>query len=610
MYVESGLSVDDALLFSDELPYNQSQCKYAVCFLRNLCRVIHMPSMLSGTDSHVTNLIGRADYRNSGPSVNEGLKPWVKVVSKTPRDSILLLKCLGCSIEVNLENETVMLDRFIENDQLNLDRLINDLIGEDNQNTHYVKSVIGFLFEQLNTGLPGLITECINIALKKLSAYREVEFDLTTLWSSIVEKATAEILLKRKKMVVSESGIISTAHILNFVSSWRTELENDESCAKMVNEHFFLYGDRNDSIFDIFLSDTIPPRLANSDNTPYCDQVYFPELEEDFLLTILCLKSLLTENDVTGDVMGTLGYYHQRFLDGKINFEFPSNSTVQNSYALEVLANWSICSASHLSSTGNAQALQVLQRFFRNIQSIGPQRATNAISFQYLELPASLENFLAGFKIPFLCLDADIYREIIQRVSPFITMGSSWLTETNARRDVFFQAKKIGQDGFVKCFIECKLWGTPVGMPSLYEYYEKACKDKHPISIIVAKSFIELFEDPDALKKLKNDSEKRKAREVAAKAKAKENASKDEIVDEKATTDDTNPVSKKVKKDYIGLLEELWEDEANKINIYAVKFDKSARTFKYTALLEFDNPIGVFLIVNSTFNPPVISGTN
>ena len=156
-----------------------------------------------------------------------------------------------------------------------------------------------------------------------------------------------------------------------------------------------------------------------------------------------------------------------------------------------------------------------------------------------------------------------------------------------------------------------------MGMPSLYEYYEKACKDKHPISIIIAKSFIELFEDPDALKKLKNDSENRKARKIAAAAKAleeansKEKASKDEIVDEKSNVPaDTNPASKKVKKDYIGLLEKLWEDESNSINIYVVKFDESARTFKYTALLEFDNPIGVFLVVNSTFNPPSISGTN
>ena len=116
MYVESGLSVNDVLLFSDELPYEHGQCKYAVCFLRNLCKVVHMPCILSSTDSNVTNLIDRANCRNSAPSIDEGRKPWVKVVSKTPRDSILLLKCLGCSIEVKLGDEIVMLDRFIEND--------------------------------------------------------------------------------------------------------------------------------------------------------------------------------------------------------------------------------------------------------------------------------------------------------------------------------------------------------------------------------------------------------------------------------------------------------------------------------------------------------------
>ena len=194
-------------------------------------------------------------------------------------------------------------------------------------------------------------------------------------------------------------------------------------------------------------------------------------------------------------------------------------------------------------------------------------------------------NFLKGFEIPYLFPGAVEEREIVQKVSNFIKMGCS---KTSTGRDVIFQAKKAGQDEFVDCFIECKLWEAPIGMSSLYEYYEKACKNKNPISIIVAKSFIELFEDPDAFQ---NASKKDNPRGETNK------------VHEDAA-DNKPPKSKRVKIDYIELLEKLWVDESNRINIYTVKFNESDLTFKYTALLESEKPVGVFLIVNSNFTPP------
>ena len=120
----SGLSLNNVLLFSDELPDNHDECKDVVRFLRNLCRVVNIPSMLSGTNSRVTNLIGKRDSRNSGPSIDEGLTPWVKVVTKTPHNPKALLKCLGCSIDVRLWNRKVKLKHYIDKGEIDVDRLL------------------------------------------------------------------------------------------------------------------------------------------------------------------------------------------------------------------------------------------------------------------------------------------------------------------------------------------------------------------------------------------------------------------------------------------------------------------------------------------------------
>ena len=232
------MSLNNVLLFSDELPDNHDECEDVVRFLRNLCRVVNIPSMLSSTNLRVTNLIGKRDYRNCGPSIDEGLTPWVKVVTKTPQNPKDLLKCLGCSIDVRLRNRKVKLNHYIDNGEIDVDRLLFDLI-ENNPDKPHVKSILEFLFEQLKTSLPGLITEIIKITCNMLSRFHKKPFDLKSLWP-IIAKESTKILLKRKRKAISRTGIMSTIHILTFPSEWKNDYETAKKCTKNVNEHCFL----------------------------------------------------------------------------------------------------------------------------------------------------------------------------------------------------------------------------------------------------------------------------------------------------------------------------------------------------------------------------------
>lgn len=58
--------------------------------------------------------------------------------------------------------------------------------------------------------------------------------------------------------------------------------------------------------------------------------------------------------------------------------------------------------------------------------------------------------------------------------------------------------------------------------------------------------------------------------------------------------------------DYYALMNNLWTDPKNHIDIYTVKYKNQSLTGEFTisSLKTFENPKGAFNLVESTFNPP------
>lgn len=133
--------------------------------------------------------------------------------------------------------------------------------------------------------------------------------------------------------------------------------------------------------------------------------------------------------------------------------------------------------------------------------------------------------------------------------------------------DVTFDVKRIGETDFTNGCIECKLWSTPVGIHEFSKVYETACEDALPISIAVVGSFQESLQNFDLSEEAKIDEEEVK---VGSKRHRKK-------------------------------LDSLCNKQKNKINIYTIEFNESDFSFKSTAIKEFDDPVGVFLLVNSNF---------
>lgn len=377
-----------------------------VKFLTNLCRAVELPVILSGTDPEITTFTDESSISSARKKSKESASqnnpiPSAKIVSRTPNDPDCFLKCLGCSIDVKLESETVKLETFIQNGKINFDRLVYDLIGE-NQNSPHVKVILEFLFDQLNTNFPGLVTASIEFALEILSIYRKQPFDLMNFWTYIVRYSSIKLCRKNGK-ILWEGSFGLTAHILTFPPGPNKITNSDfEKCTEMVDGHYYLYGNSSESIFNIYYDKDSDPKYP----------VYFPDLEEDFLFTISCLHTWFLNLDSYNRMKGTLGYYYRKFIYGTRNFFLFSPREV-NQYC-KILSNWSICFGSHSNSNGKAKPLEIIEHFVRNIQSISRPYEKSGIDFKSLVVPESLKKFLDTIEIPCLFLKGTKDLEIVK----------------------------------------------------------------------------------------------------------------------------------------------------------------------------------------------------
>ena len=95
----------------------------------------------------------------------------------------------------------------------------------------------------------------------------------------------------------------------------------------------------------------------------------------------------------------------------------------------------------------------------------------------------------------------------------------------------------------------------------------------------------------------------------------------DEIYQDGEEEQERDIKAAKISINYAEELQKLWSGQINNnannnaatksyINIYTVTFNNDNFTFTWNTLKEFDNPIGVFIITDSNFNPALISSNN
>ena len=552
--------------------------------------------------------------------------PWVKIISVAPHAD---LNTFGCSIEFKIFDENGMeatkkLSDFISDRVVRFDDLLFALLGfssaigtaEQKDNAFYLVDLLTFfLIDQAPTSLPGLSVGSLQFLFTRLSTFKAKPFTLKNLWSETVHHGT-RMLITRKQTISFSYGLISSAHILTFPSNFKLKYDSMDGCAKAVNEHFYNYGPRGQEIFNLyrkFHETKVNFSLDEIGTDSFHDPVYFPYLKDDFFLNITCLNVWFIEKRFT------IASLYKKYLDEWYKYKVDSDSKVPNFFAFELLAHWCICYSGHLNVCGRTGGWEGIDLFLKNMQVFKKQE------FREIEPPPySLKTFLEQIEIPYLFPHANQRSAIAKRVSGFITMGDSYRPPNAMGWDVIFHAKMNGE--LKRCFIECKLWTSPVGLPAIFKYYKKACLKKHPVSILVARSFQNSLKSPDVLEgkaELAEDESTNLAEEVLAPRKRSDINYKEfeELIDPNdedyaPSEDEDDEVYEEEKKkakitiDYVAEINKLWENGGNRINLYTVHFDSETRTFTWTELKVFPDPVGVFIVSDSNFNPPEISSRN
>lgn len=155
-------------------------------------------------------------------------------------------------------------------------------------------------------------------------------------------------------------------------------------------------------------------------------------------------------------------------------------------------------------------------------------------------------------------------------------------------------------------FIECKLWSKVIGYAGFFKYYEKACMDSFPLSFMVCRKIQSSMSSSKASSNLENSLFN------SAKKDKEEHTKRKRVTGPLKKIPKITPNSKKVKKvakdpkDYFALLNDLWIDPKNHIDIYTVKYKNDTRNFTVSFLKTFQNPKGAFILVESSFNSAAI----
>ena len=507
-------------MFIDEFPANQSDdfsnpVTRKIIFLRNLCRVVQMPSIISGKDATATNY--------SGPLISSEYDRyqirWVKVVTRLVQPT---LKSICCTIKIG----DGFISVFVNDDGTSFDYsgFKNFIFGPEHVEVPGLDTAINILkiiFKNMKTGLPGFYIEAIKTFVDILFETKTDRNLLDNLWQKFCKNLSLKFIAQQIFSTDLES-ILASVHILGFPCAEKFANEKDEKAAQKVRRHFFYFGNLGDKIFDLGLT---PLKDANGqysitqfdmmdhlklmlkmykDNkqrlfngyTDFKYSCHFANVYDDLLLCY-CRWNLWYSHDLNRTY--SLANLYNDYLKEP---NYSNHQAVTKSISMALLAFWSIAYASHRDFQGKTPCLEVIDGFMKNLQIF---KEGYSKSFDNYHVPDSMELFLKEVSVPYLICGASLpdsieilqpsdsdftnleeaqnakyvrtdildtfddakIKELITEMAPFVSIGTCYCPKSNT--DIIFDIKYKGEQALG--YIDCKLWTKSVNIPVIFPYY-------------------------------------------------------------------------------------------------------------------------------------------
>ena len=575
--------------------------------LRNLCRVLGLPTVLASTSAKIMNLLNL----NSASAIKSD-SIWVYAIRTLP--------------PVNLKGIFHLLtwNEYIElNGDLNLKMILDGLnIRYEDTEFSQLQNLVWLMIKQSKTCLQGVALIFFKAFKEGLEAQSGYQLDVKIIWKQGLISLQTELHNRKPHAFIDIGPLHTLAMMTNhqiIVNSEETMIES-EIIFETINHHYYFFGCTTDENVIPFQYDGVNLIL----NGKYYNLCSHFKLFHENLFFCLAMwldvgkKFIDDQNGRRISVASVFAEYAQKLRAVSKNiFALKNDSSAQ-----ECVIHWGLCNSTSKGFSNLNPGFSFMSHFIKNIQ-IGKKTFSNlmmkvnnkptdeiegfdgVIDFDSC---SNLEAFLSKIQIPQLLPREIVTGEIRDKLKGLCTFGECNRLSDPAGIDVEFDLFFNGHPR--KGFVECKYIDKNIEKSTVLDYIIKTCKRNSPFSMIVTYSMqkclksAKLWRSEKEMNLCEFDDEKSNEYQYlpSKMLKSEISGAKHETNEEREQVEleifRRKILEKKMEKfEEIKLKEKLVEG----VSIYSVHYKKDGLGMVAVPLVEYENPKGVFIIIQTNF---------
>ena len=446
------------IIFIDE--YNKMEGD-SIKLLRNLSRIMVIPSILSSTNSIINNMIDLS----SGSSTNPN-SIWVHVLRKLMKANIIAIT----------KNNEILYD----GNTINIAEMLQTLKITSNEATVRILSKISdFLLDQAKTSLQGTSAFVFKFFSEALYEQKNGTLDPFAIWNSIYLNIIS-IFRKRKKVAFDINGIYFGLRMFDvnekFVASSQAEGYEltEQDVTRSIDHHFYYFGPNTPECvlpFNLSLDGKtlVLDSSLNSDSIPYDMTSYYSLLEDDFFTTVALWTFRLKDPSVAAVISE-----NRRLVD---YFSPRNDNALSNDFRIqEAMTYFAIGASSHQSCLGLTRASDFLCHLIGHVQ-ISKEFAP----FASVKICENLASFLERITISYLIPKKS--EKLESMLTGICKLGLCTRTANMDGIDIAFDIDYLSKPS--KAIVECKYTDAATDGGVLREYLNKAKSKRSPLTILI-----------------------------------------------------------------------------------------------------------------------------
>ena len=450
------------VIFMDEFSKDQSA---SIKLLRNLARVMIIPSVLSSTNSIISNMT-----ESSSTSSTEDGTVWVHVVRKLMKANVAAVL------------ETIGIRNYLINgDSNNIEALLEELNIKYNEETLLkLKKLVIFLFDQSKSNLQGTCAFTFRTLYKELCKQGEqgnqnvTYLDPVQIWNSMCIELIG--IFRGRKAIAFNSknhfyGLrmfsVNQNHLVA-KTSMNQSLLTEQDVTDSIDHHFYYFG-RNtpESVYSFGLD---PEKgTLRLGRVAYESASYYSLLEDDFFTTIALWSFELNHYSVAYIVKE-----NRRRIGANM---FVNDNALSNDFRIqESMTYWAVGVSSHESLIGKNKAVDFLSFLIGHVQ------VDEIVTvFQQTLIFTKLAEFLKDFEVPYLIPKESVKLE--SQLKGICRLGVCTRTANQDGIDMTFDI--YHNEDKMKALIECKYTDDSTNATVLEEYLSKAERKQSPLTLLI-----------------------------------------------------------------------------------------------------------------------------